>query len=166
MPFAPTKRKKHRASRSKEMILQITSLVDVFTILLIFLLKTYSTGFIMQIVESIQLPVSSAREELSPSVTVALNRKSLFVDGEVLVTDLGPFEQADDLLVPPLYNALKLQADRLKRVAAVNPNVVFTGEIIIQSDKEVPFRLLKKIIYTAGQAEYVNQSMAVVRKGE
>jgi biopolymer transport protein ExbD len=166
MSFAPTKRKKHRQRGPKEMILQITSLVDVFTILLIFLLKTYSTGFIMQIVESIKLPVSTAREELNPSVTVALNRKSLFVDGEVLVTDLAPYEQADDLLVPPLYSALKTQADRLKKVAAQNPNVVFTGEIIIQSDKDVPFRLLKKVIYTAGQAEYVNQSMAVVRKGD
>jgi biopolymer transport protein ExbD len=166
MPFAPTKRKKHRRTRPKEMILQITSLVDVFTILLIFLLKTYSTGFIMQIVESIKLPVSSAREELSPAVTVALNRQRLFVDGELLVADLSPYEKADDLLVQPLYTALKMQADRLKRVAAANPNVVFTGEVIIQSDRQVPFRLLKKVIYTAGQAEYVNQSMAVVRRGD
>ncbi|MBI5017634.1 MAG: biopolymer transporter ExbD [Deltaproteobacteria bacterium] len=166
MPFAPTKRKKHRRERSKEMVLQITSLVDVFTILLIFLLKTYSTGFIMQIVESIKLPVSSARAELSPAVTVALNRQRLFVDGELLVPDLAPYEKADDLLVQPLFAALKTQADRLKRVSAANPNVVFTGEVIIQSDRQVPFRLLKKIIYTAGQAEYVNQSMAVVQRSE
>lgn len=166
MPFAPSKRKKHRRRPPKEMILQITSLVDVFTILLIFLLKTYSTGFIMQIVESIRLPVSTAREELSPSVIVALNRQRIFVDGELVVPDLAPYEKADDLLVQPLYGALRAQADRLKAVAAANPNVVFTGEVIIQSDKEVPFRLLKKVIYTAGQAEYVNQSLAVVQRGD
>jgi len=164
--FSPSKRAKHRHRRPKEMLLQITSLVDVFTILLIFLLKTYSTGFIMNIVEAIRLPVSTAREELNPTVVVAFNNRAMYVDGDVLVEDLAPYRDSDELLVAPLYDALKARADRLKGVAAVNPSVVFTGEVIIQSDREVPFRFLKKVIYTAGQAEYVNQSLAVIRKGD
>ena len=40
----------------------------------------------------------------------------------------------------------------------------FTGEITLQGDRKVPFRLLKKVIYTAGQAEYVNQSLAVMQE--
>ena len=166
MAFSPTKRKRHRGKRPKEMLLQITSLVDVFTILLIFLLKTYSTGFIMQIAEAIQLPLSTASETLNPAVVVAFNNRTLYVDGEVLVDDLALFRQSEDLLVEPLYQALRVKADRLKKVAAGNPSVVFTGEIILQADKAVPFRFLKKVIYTAGQAEYVNQSLAVMQKGD
>ena len=46
----------------------------------------------------------------------------------------------------------------------MNPAVVFTGEIVLQGDREIPFRLLKKIIYTAGQAEFLNQSLAVFQE--
>lgn len=165
MPFAPSKRKKHRRRRPRETILQITSLIDVFTILLVFLLKSYATeGHIMRIAEAIQLPLSTARQELNPAVTVAFNDRALYLDGELLVEDVEPYARSQELIVPPLYRALEARAARLKKIAGKNPSVVFTGEIVLQSDRAVPFRLLKKVIYTAGQAEYVNQSLAVVQE--
>lgn len=165
MAFAPSKRTKHRRRGVKEMSLQITSLIDVFTILLVFLLKSYATeGHVMQLAESIRLPASTAREKVNPAVAVAFNGRALYVDGDLVIADVEPYTESSDPLVEPLYEELKGRADRLKKVAASNPAVVFTGEITLQSDKEVPFRLLKKVIYTAGQAEYVNQSLAVIQE--
>jgi hypothetical protein len=81
-----------------------------------------------------------------------------------LIDDVRPYLAADDLLIEPLYDALRGLAARSKEIAAVNSSVVFTGEIVLQGDREIPFRLLKKVIYTAGQAEYVNQSLAVFQE--
>ncbi len=165
MPFSPTKRKKHFRRRPKEMSLQITSMIDVFTILLVFLLKSYSSeGHLVQIAEAIQLPVSSAREAIHPAVVVAFNGEALFVDGQLLVDDIEPTVAAEELLIEPLYQVLRERAARTQEIARVNPAVVFTGEIVLQGDRKIPFRLLKKIIYTAGQAEYVNQSLAVFQE--
>lgn len=164
MPFAPSKRRKRRRG-PREMSLQITSMVDVFTILLVFLLKSYATdGHVMQLASSIRLPASTALEEVQPAAAVAFNGRALFLDGELLVADITPYLAAEDPLIEPLHRALTALAARAKEIAAVNPAVIFTGEIVLQGDREIPFRLLKKVIYTAGQAEYVNQTLAVLRE--
>jgi len=66
--------------------------------------------------------------------------------------------------VGPLYDALHDRAERTREISAAHPAVVFTGEIVLQGDREIPFRLLKKVIFTAGQAEYVNQSLAIFQE--
>ena len=165
MPFSPSKRKKHLRREPKEMALQITSMIDVFTILLVFLLKSYSSeGQLVQMADAIRLPVSTAQEVIHPAVTVAFNGRSLYVDGALVVEDLGPYEASEDLLVGPLYDALHDRAERTREISAANPAVVFTGEVVLQGDREIPFRLLKKVIFTAGQAEYVNQSLAIFQE--
>jgi biopolymer transport protein ExbD len=147
------------------MSLQITSMIDVFTILLVFLLKSYSTEtHLVQMAEAIRLPASTAKEAIQPAVAVAFNDESLYVDGELLLEDVSQFLPAEDLLIEPLYQVLSARADRTKEIAARNPSVVFTGEVVLQGDREIPFRLLKKVIYTAGQAEYVNLSLAVLQE--
>ena len=89
MAFAPSKAKKHRRRGSSEMSIQMTSMMDIFTILLTFLLKSFAAeGQIMQIAESIQLPVSTAQEAVHPSVTVAFNGDALYLDGELLIADV------------------------------------------------------------------------------
>ena len=166
MPFSPSKAKKHRRKGPKEMSLQITSMIDIFTILLVFLLKSYSAeGQLVQIAKSISLPESTAIEDVHPAVAVGFNGNALYVDGKLLIDDVADVMNSDDLLIEPLYAVLSQKAESLKAVAEVSDEVDFTGEIILQGDRNVPFRLLKKIIYTAGQAEYVNQSLAVY-KGE
>lgn len=165
MPFSPSKKRKHRRSRPKEMSLQITSMIDVFTILLVFLLKSYSAdGQLVSIAKEIRLPVSTAEQVIHPAVNVAFNGAAVFLEGGLLIDDITPYTASDEMLIQPLYEALQGLATRSKEIAARNPAVVFTGEIVLQGDREIPFRLLKKVIYTAGQAEYVNQSLAVFQE--
>jgi biopolymer transport protein ExbD len=165
VPFSPTKRKKHLRRRPKEMELQITSMIDVFTILLVFLLKSYSSEtHLIQMAEAVRLPASTAQEAIQPAVAVAFNDQALYLDGELLIQDVSPFVASDELLIEPLFNALSAMATRSKEIAEKNPSVVFTGEVVLQGDREIPFRLLKKVIHTAGQAEYVNQSLAVLQE--
>lgn len=166
MPVSPSSAKKHFRRRPKEMSLQITSMIDIFTILLVFLLKSFSTeGHLVNIAKEIKLPASSAVESVHPGISVAFSGESLYFESELIVGDVKSVIASDEMLIEPLYAALKQNADKIKAVAEKNPSMVFTGEIVLQGDREIPFRLLKKIIYTAGQAEYVNQTLAVFQKG-
>ncbi|TAL18324.1 hypothetical protein EPN96_02135 [bacterium] len=165
MAFSPTKKKKFSPSSPAEVSIQITSLMDIFTTLLVFLMLNYAgEGAIVSIAESIKLPASQSQEQLHPAVAVAFNGKSLYVDGNVLIEDVTPYINSDEMMIEPLYAVLNTQAENLKKIAEVNKNIDFTGEILLQGDRQVPFRLLKKIIYTAGQAEYVNQSLVVFKE--
>jgi biopolymer transport protein ExbD len=147
------------------MTLNVTSMIDIFTIILVFLLKSYSAeGHLIQIAESISLPISESQEEIHPAVSVGFNGDSLYVDGKLLIDDIVPYIESDEMLIEPLYVVLSESASRLQAVAEINEAVDFTGEIILQGDRKVPFRLLKKIIYTAGEAQYVNQSLAVFKE--
>lgn len=143
----------------------VTSMIDIFTILLVFLLKSYSAeGHLVQLAESIKLPSSTAQQQVEMAVAVGFNDDKLYVDGGLLIENIQPYVASDELLIEPLYAVLMDKASHLKAVAAENPEIDFTGEIVLQGDREVPFRLLKKVIFTAGQAEYVNQSLAVFQE--
>lgn len=165
MAHSPTKKKKHGLSAPAEAAIQMTSLMDIFTTLLVFLMLNYAgEGAIVAVAESIKLPASKSQEQLHPAVAVAFNGKSLYVDGGVLIEDVTPYINSDDMMIEPLYAVLSAQAENLKKISETNKNIDFTGEILLQGDRQVPFRLLKKIIYTAGQAEYVNQSLVVFKE--
>ncbi len=165
MASSPTKKKKFSPSSPQEVSIQITSLMDIFTTLLVFLMLNYAAeGAVVSIAESIKVPASKSQEEVHPAVAIAFNGKSLYVDGNVLIEDIAPYLNSDEMMIEPLYNVLNAQAESLKKIAEANKNVDFTGEILLQGDRQVPFRLLKKIIFTAGQAEYVNQSLVVFKE--
>ena len=72
MPFAPSKARRHARRSPREMSLQITSMIDIFTILLVFLLKSYSAeGHLISVAESISLPVSTAQQQIHRRITRA-----------------------------------------------------------------------------------------------
>jgi len=140
-------------------------MIDIFTILLVFLLKSFSTeGHLVNIAKEIKLPASVAHEAVHPGISVAFSEDALYFEKELIVDNVKAVIASDEMLIEPLYAALKEHADNIKKIAAKNPSMVFTGEITLQGDREIPFRLLKKIIYTAGQAEFVNQTLAVYKQ--
>lgn len=161
MPKAPSKRK---GQESEEMELNITSLIDVLTILLVFLLKSYSAqpeGNIT-VSEEIELPTSIATlriDEQRTSVTVT--KRAVLVDNETKVASIGqpdwqlssasednPFE------MPGLIKALETIAERKEYIAEHNPGFRFDGEILIQADRDMPSRVLSAVLYSVGQAGF------------
>jgi hypothetical protein len=87
--------------------LLLTPLVDMFTILLVFLLMNYSTGGdLMYMVRSILMPESLSKEQLEPTVEVAVAKDKIYVDGQVVMDDLTTWFKEPTLLMPVLYENL------------------------------------------------------------
>jgi biopolymer transport protein ExbD len=140
-------------------------MLDMFTILIIFLLKSYSAeGIILTIPADLHLPQSTSQSAPEPGLVVEVSRNALVVDGRILDVDLEAVQNSEKLVIDNLYEHLMAKARQYEEISELNPNAEFTGRLVLEGDREIPFRLLKKILYTCGQAGFINQSLAVFQK--
>lgn len=181
----------HRKRVGTAFDLQLTSMLDVLVIILVFLLKSYATSTnSFSAVSGLQLPISASREVTPDSLQVVITRDAITFENERVlefqksaqsVEDapdgaLAPSIRPSDLdeggmLVMPLYDALikaKEQAELLRsksqaRDAEGRP-LPFEGILAIQADKRVPYTLLRKVMYTAAAAGYQTFRFLAIRK--
>jgi len=142
----------------EEAELNITSLMDIMTIILVFLLKSYSTEEItVTPSEDLSLPNSTATLKPELAVNAVVTKASITVDGvELLAVSGGAVDpgQKRGTLISPLFDRLKDLADREKANAERPGYSPFTGRLLLQIDRDVPFSLVREVMYTAGQAQF------------
>ena len=143
---------RRRKKRYDEPLVNLTSMVDVLSVLLFFLLSIYSGGGYLTILPSgLKLPNSSTERGLTKQIEVAVMRDQILVDRRAVADRPADYLESQELVLPGLQAAL----------AALVPAKPEDARVTIQADREIPFRLLKKIIYTADQAGFRRQSLAV-----
>ena len=144
--------------------LNITSLMDIMTIILVFLLKSYSTEDI-QIApsENLLLPVSASDKPPMLAVITVISKIAITVDGVDVVLVSGNQVGEQDkrgTLITPLFDALKAAADQAKANAATTGGK-FDGQLLLQCDRDIPFSLVREVMYTAGQAQFAKFKFVV-----
>ncbi len=145
---------------------QLTSLVDVMTILLIYLLHSFSTeGDIVTVHKDLILPESSAKKSPELRVTLTVNNSYILAE-DIMVASVDSVIASEELVIPGLGEWLRMRREATEKIERYSTRTKFKGEITIQGDKRIRFRLLKKIMYTCGQQGYNNFSLAVRRRGE
>ncbi len=145
---------------------QLTSLIDVMTILLIYLLKSFSAeGQIITVHETLQLPESTAEKFPELMVTLVVNNQYIMVENVVLAS-VDEVIGSEELIIPQLYEWLGRRRQATERLSYLSDETDFKGEITIQGDRRIRFELLKKIMYTCGQQQYNQFSLAVRRREE
>lgn len=157
---------KSRMKKTASASVKLTSLLDMMTILLVFLLKNFSAeGQIMIATRDLRLPESTAQKQPRVSSVVAITQDFILLDGKPLAKI--PEVVADkNLIILPLFEELKQLRALTEGIAELSADIKgFTGDISIQGDKEIPFELLKRIMFTCGQTGFTNM-MLVVNKYE
>jgi len=175
MAFPVSGRKKHnKPKRSIDLGLNLTSMMDMFTIILVFLLKSYSaTGNLIAIPKDYKLPESIA--EQNPTVTVNISVKYDEFDPEKSAIIVGDYRIGYDVisrvmadkrsfLIPELKQILVEEAKKEKLVKRA-AGKEFEGLVNIIGDKNVPYSLLLKIMSTCGQTEFGKINLLVQRAG-
>ncbi|MGA1825816.1 MAG: ExbD/TolR family protein [bacterium] len=153
-----------RRKKNKIVVLSLTSLIDVFIILLIFLLKHYSLEPDIGIyIKDLQLPVSTSKKAPEHAVIITATKDSILFNGHH-IKEADTIEKQNELLIQELYNALLENKRHTLKIASLNPSIVFSGKIIIQADKKLPYSIIKKLIYTCGMAEFGEISLHVIKK--
>ena len=141
--------------------LNLVSMMDIFTILVFFLLVSSAETEVLPNPKEIQLPESAALEKARESVVIMVTEDQILVQGRP-VTTVAAAEAGDELVIPELKAALRQQTDRvLIQQAKVD---IAAREVTILGDRELPYRLLKRVMASCTAAEFGQISLAVVQK--
>jgi biopolymer transport protein ExbD len=155
---------RRRGASSVSTFLTLTSLVDLFTNLVLFLLYNFSAeGSAIPAADRMQLPESLAQQTPRTTVTVMITQSDIFLEGK-RVADIDAVMQDAELLIPSLKDGLDYEAERGKYFAGIQAGSAFDGRITILGDKNLPFRLLEKVMFTCSQAEFGQIDLGVIRK--
>ena len=149
--------KRHKGTPSFNLV----SLMDIFTILIFFLLVNSGEGEVLPSTKSVDLPESIAEQKPRQNVVVMVTERDILVQGTRIA------------LLKDVNNSNKLQIDALK-VALVSQNkrrILETRsakpappEVTIMGNKDIPYRLLKKVMATCTEAGFGKISLAVMQK--
>lgn len=137
----------------------LISMMDVLTVLLLFLLKSYSTeGQGMLPPAGVLLPVSSAQSPPPPSVVVAIDDDAILL-GDEPVSTVSEAVASGDPGVPALAERLARgrEAERASGVPAARTAT-------IQGDRDIEFRVLKRVMLTLTEQGYADVALAVFQK--
>jgi biopolymer transport protein ExbD len=159
MNLTPLQKRAERKSRNHNGLdMNLVALIDIFTILLFFLLSSASEMETLSIPRTVQLPESLSDANPRPTVVVLVNDHEIVVDGrtvalvsEVMAADVATQAQPGAELIAPLH------AELVRTRALPNASATIT----IMGDKDIPYRLLRKVMSTCAQAEYTDVAFAV-----
>jgi len=158
-------RRMKRMGRSRKKIsgLNLTPLMDVFTILVFFLLFHSSGGDILETPKQIKLPDSVVETKPRETVVIMVSPEVVVVQGEAVVNTP---ELLDDRV--RMVAGITERLEQLERnIIGISTKAVAEGkEITILADKTIPFKVLKKIMSTCTGSGYGRISLAVVQKAE
>ncbi len=152
---------KHHKRHKSSGALNLVSLMDIFTILVFFLLVNSSDVETLPNAKDLQLPESIAEEKAKETVVILIGEEDLIVQGAPVakIADVMDMKGND---IPALREALKSQNDRVLRREAQDD--IAGREVTIMGDKEIPYRLLKKVMATCTASDYGQISLAVLQK--
>jgi len=136
---------------------QLTSLIDVMTILLIFLLKSFSVeGDLISASTQLELPNSESRDKPAPAINIEVTPVWINLDGSNIIK-IEDFKDGEKLLILELFYPLKEKRGQLTGA--------LKKRVLIQCDKGTDFKVLKKVMFTCAKADLSEFSLLVNQKG-
>ncbi len=160
MAFTPSKSKKHNTQLQGT--LNMNSMMDMMTIILLFLLKSYSTtGALATQSESLKLPESVRTIKPKKELNVSIARDVILVNEQLvmLTADVPP----NEIIIPQLESKLQEYA-RMQKDLEIEVGKEFTHEVIIQGDASITYELLFRVMYTCGQSEFNKMRLLTVTR--
>ena len=148
-------------SRRKVTGLNLTSLMDVFTILVFFLLANSSSNEVLSTPKHIKLPDSVVESKPRETVVIMVGPETVMVQGEA-VANTPEVMAAKNENIPEITQKLDLLE---RNIIGINSRTVIDSkEVTILADKTIPFNVLKKIMTTCTGSGYGRISLAVIQK--
>ncbi|KYG61353.1 adventurous gliding motility protein S [Bdellovibrio bacteriovorus] len=172
---------KRKGKRDVTALLSLTAMVDMFTVLVIFLLQNYNaTGEILYIPKEVVLPKASSVRELKPAHVVTISNKEILLDKDTVAT-FEEVKAAEDWNIQRLKESLqealaKSKAEQESKLQNKIRDVVETtrgeveedpnawSKVTIQADKGVDFLTVKKVLFTVTEAGAGEINFAVTKQ--
>ena len=163
---ATMRERKRRTTETAEVAkLQLTSLIDIFTVLLLFLLKSLVVGgAVVTPFPGVKLPPSSATASFKEAPVVVIAPQQVVVDN-VAVCKTEDVANAGELKIDALEGALaELRGKSDALAGREGSDRKFEGRLIVQADESIPFHVLQKVMYTSQTVGFYDITLAVIQK--
>ena len=156
-------------NKKSTFILQLTAMVDMFTIIIVFLLKSFSTSAVnITPQKGLTLPQSSSYVNPVEGIKLVISKSGIFVEDKLIVPlqdgqlTAEQVESTDNQFIKELFTALDKQAEKSKEISEQNKDYKFEGKIVMQADSQLDYGLLKKVMYTSSMAGYGDMKLATL----
>lgn len=146
----------HARGQDKNASLNMVSLMDIFTILVFFLLVNTTSSEVLPSPQNITLPQAASEKLPLRNLVVAVDGTIIRLQGKAIITVKDAMDD-DSKIIKSLFNALK-------RTSITDNRITDKKGVTIMGDREIPYALLKKIMLTCAGARYTNISFAVTQK--
>lgn len=174
-------RKRNKGKRSVVAVLSLTAMVDMFTVLVVFLLQNYNTtGAVIYLPKEVQLPKATTVKELKPAHVVTIGPTRILLEDRELI-DTAVVVSQENWMIEPLY--LEIQAQMQAKKAELQGQIglkvkgALAGDekykdkpdwrkVTVQADKGIDFLTVKKVMFTISQAGASEINFAVMQQKE
>ena len=148
--------------RNQSFVLNITSMTDMFTILLVFLLQTFASADVqIDPIEGLRLPSSNTEKNPVNGVKISMTHDELTID-KVLLAQIKNNEFEASSIDPNDSNFIKPLFAALQKINKDKDTKDKPGKILFQADQELPYSTLRKVMYTASMAGFPNLKLVTV----
>ncbi len=153
--------KRMSRNRGKITKMNLTSLLDVFTILVFFLLVNSGSVELVEAPKNVQLPESRVETKPRETVVIFVSPEDVLVQGQIVA-------RVDDILEGQagIFDSLTSRLAELK-ANVIGPSTLSVAgslEVTILADRSVPFVVIRRIMTTCTDEGYENVSLAVIEK--
>ena len=145
--------------KSVDQSLPLVPFIDFLIVLIVFLIMQFAaTGELLTAIPTITMPKAQNTESLEKVPIIAIDRHTVSLEGNRMTDTPSLLTNAQIDRIEPLIQNL----ETLKRNwSIIHPGEPFPGNVILQSDVDIDFRVVKKVMFSAAQAGYSNVSFAV-----
>ncbi len=150
-----------RSHRHKTAGLNLTALMDVFTILVFFLLVNSSSSEVLETPKNIKLPDSVVESKPRETVIVLITEDNVLVQGDVVISTADVLA-SNDAVIEPIRARLLEQQNKV--IGVSTKAVAESKEVTVLAHRTLPFKLLKKVMSSCTGAGYSKISLAVIQK--
>lgn len=150
-----------RANKNKMGGLNLTSLMDVFTILVLYLLVNQSAVEVVEPPKDVVLPDSVTEAKPRQTVVMMVSEDVISIQGEPIVSIADVLDSKSDS-IEPLRDALKKVKENV--IGVSTEAVAKSNEVTIMAHRAIPFKVLKSLMSTCTSAGYTKISLAVNQK--
>ncbi|MBV1878691.1 MAG: biopolymer transporter ExbD [Pseudomonadales bacterium] len=149
------RQKRRQRSKLKPKPLNLVSLMDIFTILVFFLMLNSSDVEMLEAIDHIDLPHSNAEQNPADNLIISIYRDEISIEGKNIASVADVLRQSD-IVIQALATELDLQANLMRQ-----PDVEFVGAVTIVGEQDLSYALLKRILRTCQEASFTRIALAV-----
>ncbi|MFT6270373.1 MAG: biopolymer transport protein ExbD [Alphaproteobacteria bacterium] len=148
---------RHHKRNNGKSKLSLVSLMDIFTILVFFLMLNASDVQVLQKSDDVQLPESIADTAAKETLLLMVTKNQVLLQGKLIV-DTDALIAQDDNIIETLMAELEYHTNRK---SGLTEEAKLSQSITVMGDSSIPYVVLKRIMQSCAQAGYTNISLAV-----